>query len=274
MTGRQTRSVLTVSQRDDLSTRGWSHVSGVADRVTADGMADRTWALLSRRGIQRGDPSTWPTGGLGQNQGIRHAKVFDAYDGPRTATIVDAVLGAGAWDATEGWGPALITFPQPGPWTLPHRAWHFDLPGRGDPDLPAAVRLFGYATEVGPEGGGTLVVEGSHELVRRMVAASPARDAGSSSRLRKRLVARHPWFRALCTPGDDERGRLRQLMVDGDEIDGVPVRVAELTGAPGDLVVMHPWTMHNMSMNCAAGPRFMVTHSVYRRGTTIFTKPS
>jgi hypothetical protein len=53
-------------------------------------------------------------------------------------------------------------------------------------------------------------------------------------------------------------------MIDGDEVDGVPVRVAELTGQAGDLVVMHPWTMHNMSMDCAATPRFAVTRTVHR----------
>ena len=53
-------------------------------------------------------------------------------------------------------------------------------------------------------------------------------------------------------------------MVDGDEIDGVHVRVAELTGRAGDVVVMQPWTLHNFSMNCADVPRFMVTHTVFR----------
>jgi hypothetical protein len=256
--------VLTDDQQVDLATTGWTRVPGLVDRAAADAMADRIWTQLGRRGIQREDSSSWPVGGLAKNQGLRHGKVFDAY-GPRAAAVVDDLLGVGAWHGLEGWGPALITFPQPGPWTVPGKVWHFDLPGRGDPDLLAATRLFGYATEVGPGGGGTLVVEGSHELVRRMVAASPGHDAGSSRDLRQRLVARHPWFRALCRGGDGDR--LRQLMLDGDEID-------ELTGEPGDLALMLPWTMHNASMNCAAEPRFMVTHSIYRRGTTIFRKPS
>ncbi len=53
-------------------------------------------------------------------------------------------------------------------------------------------------------------------------------------------------------------------MTDGDEIDGVRVRVAELTAEAGDVVVMQPWTLHNLSMNCASGPRCMVTHTVFR----------
>jgi hypothetical protein len=40
--------------------------------------------------------------------------------------------------------------------------------------------------------------------------------------------------------------------------------VVELTAEAGDVVVMLPWTMHNLAMNCAATPRFMVTHSIYR----------
>ena len=53
-------------------------------------------------------------------------------------------------------------------------------------------------------------------------------------------------------------------MIDGDEIDGVRVRVAELTAQAGDIVVMLPWTMHNLAMNCAVTPRLMVTHPIYR----------
>lgn len=56
-------------------------------------------------------------------------------------------------------------------------------------------------------------------------------------------------------------------MVDGDEIDGVRVRVAELAADAGDVVVMLPWTMHSLSMNCAATPRFMVTHWILRSPT-------
>ena len=78
-------------------------------------------------------------------------------------------------------------------------------------------------------------------------------------------MADHSWFRALGREGSEGGDRVRQFMVDGDEIDGVRVRVAELTAAAGDVVVMQPWTLHNLSMNCADRPRFMVTHTVYRQ---------
>ena len=253
--------MLSEDQRARLATAGVARVRGVVDPDVASVMADAVWASLARTGVDRTDRSTWPTGFVGKHQALRKARSFDAFDNERTADVVDELLGAGRWQEGGGWGPALVTFPEPGPWTVPHRVWHFDLPAKGDPDQPQVARLFGYVTLVVPQGGGTLVVEGSHELVRRMVAAAPAHDAGAAADVRKRLVRDHEWFRALCREGGD---RIRQFMEDGDEIDGVRVRVVELTAEAGDLYVMLPWTLHNLAMNVADEPRFMVTHSIHR----------
>jgi hypothetical protein len=258
--------VLSVDQRSRLETVGWVRVPALVGRERVEEMADAVWASLSARGVERRRPETWPTGLVGKHQGLRKGRRFDGFGAATaTAAVVDELLGPGTWRDDQAWGPALVTFPQPGPWTLPHKVWHFDLPGRGDPQRAQAVRLFGYVTDVVAHGGGTLVVEGSHELVRRLVAAAPGHDAGSSADLRRKLLAAHPWFRALSREGGDgAEGRTRRFMADGDEIDGVAVRVAELTAEAGDIVVMQPWTMHNLSMNCADAPRFMVTHTIFR----------
>jgi Phytanoyl-CoA dioxygenase (PhyH) len=253
--------VLRADQAARLDATGILRLPGVVDRAAADGMADAVWASLAPRGVDRADRATWPSGFVGQHQALRRRRVFDAFRGPATAAAADAVLGPGTWSDARSWGPALVTFPEPGPWTLPHTTWHVDLPGRGDPNRPAAVRLFGYAADAVPRGGGTVVVEGSHEVVRRLVAAAPGGDLGSSREVRRRLAAHHPWFRALGREGGD---RIRQFMTDGDEVDGIRVRVVELTADAGDLVVMLPWTLHNLAPNCSAMPRLMVTHSVYR----------
>jgi hypothetical protein len=256
--------VLDVDQRTQLDTTGITRVPGAVDGPTADGMAGEVWACLTLRGVDRADRSTWPTGFTSKLQRLRKRGVFNAFDNDVTAEVVDELLGAGRWRAIGSWGPALVTFPEDGPWRLPNKMWHFDLPAKGDPDQPEVARLFGYVTDVVSHGGATLVVEGSHELVRRMVAAAPGHHVGSSAELRTALIARHPWFRALCHEGGD---RVQQFMVDGDEIDGVRVRVAELAADAGDVVVMLPWTMHSLSMNCAATPRFMVTHWILRSPT-------
>jgi hypothetical protein len=252
--------VLTDAQRSELATSGTTRLSGLVDRPVAEEMVERMWRMLANRGVDRTDRATWPIGPPGNLQGLRQGGAFDRFGTPALHEVLDELLGAGAWHGDAHWGPSLITFPQPGPWVLPHKVWHFDLPGRGAPDRLDVARCFGFASDVDPEGGGTLVVEGSHELVRRMVASAREHDAGSSSDLRKRLARRHPWFNALLTEGGDRRA---QFMDDGDEIDGVPVRVAELTGRAGDVTVMLPWTMHNLSMNCSDVPRVMVTQSFY-----------
>jgi hypothetical protein len=251
----------------ELRTRDWTRLASVVPAVDIDRLTDRMWAFFARRGIDRHDGATWPAGLTVKNQGLRQSGLFNVFATPTTATLIDQLLGAGAWSEGEAWGPALVTFPQPGPWQLPHKNWHFDLPARGDPQRPAAARLFGFVSDVAPQGGGTLVVQGSHELVRRIVGRSKDHDAGQSSDLRRQLAATHPWFGALTRPGS---GRVQQFMLDGDEIDGVRVQVAELTGRPGDIVAMMPWTLHNFSMNCATTPRFMVTHTILRHDQTFY----
>ena len=253
--------MLTAGQAARLDATGILRLPGVVDRAAAGGMADAVWASLAARGVDRSDRATWPAGFVGHHQALRRRRVFDAFRGSATAAVADGLLGPGAWFDPGPWGPALVSFPQPGPWTVPHTHWHLDLPGRGDPDRPTTVRLFGYAADVVPRGGGTVVVEGSHAVVRRLVAAHPGHDLGGSAQVRRRLTAHHPWFTALGREGGD---RVRQFMTDGDEVDGIRVRVVELTADAGDLVVMLPWTLHSLAPNCADAPRIMVTHSIHR----------
>ncbi len=260
--------MLTASQHDELRTTGITYLRGAVPRAAADAIADRVWATLVKRGVDRDDATTWPEGFVTKHQGLRQGGVFNAFATPEVAAVVEDLLGGAASVESKLWGPALITFPSPAPWQLPTKTYHFDLPGRGDPDQPSAARLFGFVNDVVARGGGTLVVEGSHELIRRMVLSSKDGDAGGSSNLRKKLIRRHPWFAALCQGTDPGVDRTQRFMVDGDEIDGVTVRVAELTGQAGDVAVMMPWTMHNLSPNCSTQPRFMVTHSVYRADQT------
>jgi hypothetical protein len=256
-----TGGVLTAEDHAQLAATGVARLPGAVDRATAEAMADQVWASLASRGIDRANPHTWPEGFVGKHQFLRRRRAFDAFATPAVAALADALLGAGRWNAAGRWGPALVTFPEPGPWTVPDNGWHVDVPAQGDPDRPAVARLFGYVSHVVPQGGGTLVVEGSHEVVRRLVAAAPDHDAGGSVLIRRRLIALSPWFQALDREGGGDR--VRRFMLDGDEVDGVRVRVAELTGDAGDVVVMLPWTLHSLAMNCSPAPRFMVTHSIY-----------
>ena len=72
----------------------------------------------------------------------------------------------------------------------------------------------------------------------------------------QRGTGSHPWLKALTNDdGDPERNA--RLMVTGATIDGVSLRVVELTGQPGDVFVTHPWVMHAAAPNAAELPRMM-----------------
>ncbi len=252
---------------DRLLSVGWARLPGVVPPRDVAAVTERVWAFFAKRGVLQDDPTNWPSGFASKLQGLRQSGMFNVFANPTTTALLDQLLGEDSWSESEAWGPALVTWPQPGPWQLPHKNWHFDLPGRGDPDQPKAARLFGFVSSVEPRGGGTLVVEGSHQLICRLLAEHPNKDLGQSNDLRRRLSERYPWFAALSRPGGD---RVQQFMLDGDQLDGVRVRVVELSGNPGEIVAMLPWSMHTWSMNTTADPRFMVTHTVMRHDQSFY----
>ncbi|WP_345151194.1 phytanoyl-CoA dioxygenase family protein [Nonomuraea rubra] len=56
---------------------------------------------------------------------------------------------------------------------------------------------------------------------------------------------------------------LRRLPARGVVVSEVPVRVAELTGEPGDVVFLHPHLLHAPAANRSRAPRFMVTGGLF-----------
>ncbi len=262
--------MLTAAQLDELQTRGLTYLRALISSEQAAAIEDRIWTFLARRGIDRTDRATWPPGGLMSNvQGLRQAGVFAPFANDALFAVVDQLLGRDTWSKPRQEGQALISFPQPQPWEIPHKTWHFDLPAKGTVDGFQAVRMLGYAATVGPRGGATLLVEGSHELVRRMVERSPNHNAGQSADVRRRLAGRSAWFKALTTAGGD---RVDRFMADGDEVDGVRVRVVEATGNAGDVCFMHPWMLHNIAPNAADRPRLMMTHTFLRDDNIYYSK--
>jgi ectoine hydroxylase-related dioxygenase (phytanoyl-CoA dioxygenase family) len=91
--------------------------------------------------------------------------------------------------------------------------------------------------------------------------------------VRLALTAHHPWLRALATPDDDADRTARFMERDGD-VDGIPARVVELTGAAGDVVITHPWTLHHAAVNAGDYPRLMRGQSVYRSADLVTDRRS
>ena len=247
--------MLDAGQLDELEQRGHLRLAGFVGAADVAAMQESVWTFLRSRGVEPDRPDEWPTK-IDKLQPLRRGRAFDPFLTPGIDALCDQLIGAGHWTDLGGSPQALLSLPEPGPWTLPHKLWHFDLPARGPTATWGAVRFLGFIDLVDPHGGGTLVVEGSHRLVRHMVDATDG-DAGQSADIRKRL-REHAWFAALGDPTTPPA-----QLLDGSTVDGVDVRVTELTGEAGDLVIMHPWVMHNIAMNCSARPRMMMSYSRY-----------
>jgi len=238
-------------------------------------MRGRIWAhLAEQHGMRCGTRSTWTVDQPRHFQALSRAGAFAAIASPVLTEAIDDLLGAGRWQRPKRWGEPLVTFPRPGtPWGVPSAMWHIDWPPRGEPEPLFGLRALAFLKMVPPGGGGTLVLSGSHRLVAQLVRESPERDRGSSPRVREHFARRHAWFRDLID-APDAPDRTARLTGEGALLDGVPVRVVELTGAEGEVVLVHPWLFHSPAPNCADEPRLMLAQSLHTpQGIAAFARP-
>ena len=71
------------------------------------------------------------------------------------------------------------------------------------------------------------------------------------------LAEADPWFRELVSQGAPEQ-RIERFMERGSTFEGIPVKVVELTGRPGDIVLLDPRCLHSVSVNTSGVPRQVV----------------
>ena len=140
-----------------------------------------------------------------------------------------------------------------GKWEVPRSIWHLDMP-RSAAIGPPGPEMFTFLDKVKPMGGGTLVLAGSHRLLNDV-------DYLSSKNVKKRLK-RHTYFRELTGKGIDNRSRFLEEIGD---IDGVPVKVVELTGDPGDVYFVDLRILHSLGANTSDQPRMMIAQRMPRQ---------
>lgn len=243
---------------DAFGESGFVRVDQAFSPGDAKAMCDVMWGIFAREfGIEQSDPSTW-------NRPFKKRPLVEAgsllqFDGlltDRVATVIDDVLGEGSWQWPADWGEFLITFPNASSWSLPAAGWHQDWGFETNCEPVPMFKAFAFLNRVDVGGGGTLVVHGSHRLAGLYgggrVADENGRTVGGSDRLYREC----DWLRDLTTPGDDA-ARRRRFMDEATDTHGVRLQVVELTGQPGDVVIVHPWLIHAIAPNASAGPRFM-----------------
>ena len=243
----------------------------------ADGIAmERQWwrELEDTHGISPGDRSSWR-----QLRGDLKAAKRDALQGriltERVRGALDDLLGQDAWSPPRDWGRPLVTFPEPGAWEVPARLWHWDNACELHLDYPRALFVVSFIGTVAPRGGGTLVLSGSPRLLIQQERQLPEDERrGSITRARERFHRSHPWLMALTGNGPSPADRTSAFMDGETVVAGVPLRVAELTGEPGDMVFCHPLMVHCMAPNRGERPRFMriKTQVLTREGRELRTR--
>jgi hypothetical protein len=215
-------------------------------------IAERVWAHLAGRGIARDDRASWPQGAVHQLHGIGSSPGQQR----GYALALDTVLGAGRWKGNQRGGQVAVTFPTPGPWTLPTHTWHTDAPYTEPLDPVRGALLFAFVDRVEAGSGGTLVLAGSHRAAARFAATRPTVGTEKMATTRKAFFRSHEWLDALVRDDTEPTMRMERFSA-GADIDGLPMRVVELTGEPGDVVVAHPLMVHCVAPNCGDSPRIM-----------------
>jgi hypothetical protein len=235
--------------------RGWAFVPGALTAPDVVTMRDRLWALLADQGIRDDDVASWPSGAVANLRSIRRGEL-----GPDTVSAVhdalDALFGTVPRTTPQHWGQALVAFPEPGPRSLPRTGWHCDYPFWFSAAETWGALAFLFLDDVGPDGGATLALEGSPAFVRDALAG---RDDLGTAKPATVLAGVLSGFPALASASDEE---LRAGVIADD---GTRLRVVELTGRAGDVVVCHQWLLHCASANTTDRPRLQRAARVQRR---------
>jgi hypothetical protein len=257
---------LSPTDRQRFDERGLVKLPGLVARAAVEEMVDRLWRTLAAKdGARRGEPRTWRVERPTQFRGLQDSDAFKAMGGPAVRAVLDDLMGQGRWEPPEHWGQPLVCFPRPhGRWDVPTQAWHLDLPAHPGARHKLVGRVFLLLGPLRPQGGGTLVALGSHRIVDRLVARAGERQ--SSADVRKQLKSHHRWFYDLMTPDKSRRDRAAWFMEAQTEVDGVALQVEEMTGEPGDVLLMHPSALHAGAPNMLSEPRLALTQFVMPKG--------
>ena len=283
MTGSR-RSVILGTMADEscaavLERDGVAWLRGVIDDARLAAMRARVWRVLATRGIEREDRATWRSGGalpLVEMEGaLRPGPGTDellweigrdaafAELGPMVERAIAAALGASTWtsvDAPSG-GLAAPNLPVTSAqrWRVPHAAWHVDEPTVRGQEHAWGLLGFVCLDEVVAGGGATVAIGGSHRRLRALAdELAPAHGVLTTDAALAALAQRDPWFAALVAEPSDGR----DVMIGRGHAGGL--RVRELTGAAGDVVLMDPRCLHTVSANVADRARLTMRMVVAR----------
>lgn len=246
--------------------KGYVHIPEAFPSSKALIMQDFIWDKLEQKcSILRSDPTTWDKHITGLNKSAENTLYRDIAS-QRMCHVIDDLLGEGTWKTPNKWGNFLVSFPKKldQAWSVPAShcngiPWHWDgRSGIEDMETLSGVFVFTFFSEVKTLGGGTLIVSGSHLLLKRFFQNLSEENRPQRRRvLRKQFCTSNRWLAQLTGHDESPVDRMAFFMDKETIIDDIPLRVVELTGKPGDAIICQPTIFHIVSENRADYPRFM-----------------
>ncbi|MGX9791508.1 phytanoyl-CoA dioxygenase family protein [Mycobacterium sp. MMS18-G62] len=227
---------------DAFMADGYIKLEQAASRSAADAARALLWRQL---GLSPHDPEQWSAPVRWASDLTGEGPFGELVRSPTLAEALDAICGGGGWVPRGSLGNVPVRFPVSPP--NDDRGWHIDantpqsdgswtVTGR-----PHTVLLLTLLSEVGPDDAPTRIRAGSHHDVARVLGPDAVELAEMG-----RLV------------GDASAHRA----------------VVHATGEPGDMYVVHPFTVHAADEHRGSTPRFMAQAPVELRGPLTPTSSS
>lgn len=245
---------------------GVVRLDGAFTEEQAAGIRELVWRHIGQRSkVSLASPDSWgraAAGSFGLKALQGRPEFAPVVDNEAVHAALDVLFEPDGWSAPKRpSAKVLLTFPEHAPWRMP-RGWHIDF-GLEQPTWPTfAVKVFAFFDLVEPAGGGTLLLEGSHRVVERF--AQGRHEDLSTPAAHNELMHCDPWIEQLALGGSARHPR-QELVGQWNDVLGVPVRVLELTGNPGDVVLAHMHVMHSPSPNAGTRPRQMLGLEITRQ---------
>lgn len=253
---------LTSQQVDTLAQRGVLPLASLISPECITAARQHVERSFSRAGLWKDGwhlshlpQPPWPASGFDTAAFLDHAHpaVEALIEDPALRQVIDRLFEHDAIDRTFYARPQLLfSLPSPGPWSVPCAHWHLDIPRLASGRQPG-VQLFTFLDRVAPQGGGTLVVAGSHRLLND--------GRFHRSKALRRHLSQLRYFRDLCSPHLPHRA---QLLGQIAREDGVDLEVVELHGNPGDVYLTDLRLLHTGAPNVTPHPRLMATYRFLR----------
>ncbi|MFE0748825.1 phytanoyl-CoA dioxygenase family protein [Gordonia sp. NPDC058843] len=204
-------------------------------RLAADRARTGLWAQL---GLPAADPESWSEPVRWASDMVGAGPFAALANSPELAETLDAICGVGGWTPRGALGNIPVRFPLPP--TVDDRGWHIDANTPNDDGSWVVSRrshtvlVLTLLSEVGPADAPTRIRVGSHHDAVHVLD-----DRGQS-----------PFD---VGPPLEEASRNRPI--------------AYATGSPGDVYVVHPFTVHAADEHRGVTPRFMA------QGPVMLTSP-